>query len=77
MDKLIPNITPAKPAPNYHHGNLREALLAASVDLIGQQGMSLSMGELLEISEHYYLNSVYIVCYPDSVNMCIYCLILH
>jgi len=47
MDKLIPNITPAKPAPNYHHGNLREALLAASVDIIGQQGIqALSLRKL-------------------------------
>ncbi len=50
MDKLIPNITPAKPAPNYHHGNLREALLAASVDLIGQQGIqSLSLRKLAQL----------------------------
>ena len=47
MDKLIPNITPAKQAPNYHHGNLREALLAASVDIIGQQGIqALSLRKL-------------------------------
>ncbi len=50
MDKLIPNITPAKPAPNYHHGNLREALLAASVDLISQQGIqSLSLRKLAQL----------------------------
>jgi AcrR family transcriptional regulator len=50
MDKLIPNITPAKPAPNYHHGNLREALLAASVDTINQQGIqSLSLRKLAQL----------------------------
>lgn len=54
MDKLIPNITPAKESANYHHGNLREALLAASVDIIrkkGTQGLSLrNLAEVVGVS---------------------------
>jgi AcrR family transcriptional regulator len=50
MDKLIPNITPAKETANYHHGNLREALLAASVDIIRNKGIQgLSLRNLAEV----------------------------
>ncbi len=50
MDKLVANITPAKPAANYHHGNLREALLTASVDIIAQQGIqNLSLRKLAQL----------------------------
>mgnify|MGYP002700148731 CR=1 FL=1 len=50
MDKLIPSITPASPTPSYHHGNLREALLAASVDIIRNKGIQgLSLRNLAEV----------------------------
>ena len=50
MDKIIPNITPATPTANYHHGNLREALLAASVDIIRNKGIQgLSLRNLAEV----------------------------
>ncbi len=50
MDKIIPNITPAKESANYHHGNLREALLAASVDIIHNKGIQgLSLRNLAEV----------------------------
>lgn len=33
-------MTSATPAPAYHHGNLREAVLSAAVEVIGQSGVA-------------------------------------